>query len=520
MPRISQADPTTRKALLERSLSDWHNAVHFGADPSGVADSRAPIQEAIDAAASTGGGTVYLPEGIYLLNSPLVLSDKHGVTLLGTRPAPALTQVCPDLAASISTGTWLRPVTLGATNGIEVNTDANPAQDDAVSNAAIINIGFYCFAECIKGGAYNRLSFGFGRLQDLFFVGKHGSTLCSRHALNLRNFQHTQINHVKAWDCLEPFRFAAAHSTCSPGNSVLIEPYAYMNQQINGNYGIGLLAESGSQPLNALTIIRPQVNWFQAAAPRTGKANIKLSGAGGIATVVNCGLYDCDLEGPNDAHIECTNTANIYLGIATVTTNATASIVLANHSGIIVSATPDVTINATDDASAQRTVVMGRIKQMIGRHLPGFRYEQASYSFVSAFAHNGRYITLAENTAENCARLVNMQLVEKMTEISGNGYQGTLGGEVAGTIFVTCNHAMNPVVLYLPAISALTHGIEFEFILKYTLGAACQIRCSGSEKIENSIGYALTARWQKVRVKACNDDATWIVLYGDGTKLP
>ncbi len=520
MPRISQADNATRKALLERSLSDWYNVVHYGADPAGVSDSRSGIQDAIDAAASAGGGTVYIPEGIYLVSAPLVLSDKHGVTLLGSRPAPALTQVCPDLAASISTGAWLRPVKLGVTNGIEINTDTNPAQDDAVSNAAIINLGFYCFAECIKGGAFNRLSFGFGRLQDLFFVGNDRSTVYTAHALNLRNFQHTQINHVKAWNCLEPFRFAAAHSVCSPGNSVIIEPYCYMNNLVSGDFGIGLIAEAGSQALNALTIIRPQVNWFQAAAPRSGKANIKINGAGGASSyVVQCGLYDCDLEGPNDAHIESTNAAHIYIGVAGSTTDATATIKLSNHSGIIMSANPSMSINATDDFSAQNTMVMGRIKQMLGIHMPGFRYEQVSNSFVSGFAHNGRYLTFSESHSENCARLVNMQFVEEMTEYIGSGNQGTLGGDVAGTILVNCNHSTIPITFYLPAISSVTYGIEYVFILKNTSGAACEVRSNTGDTLEGGLGYNLIARWQKVRVKACNDNATWIVLYGDGVKV-
>jgi Pectate lyase superfamily protein len=520
MPKISQADPPTRKALLERSLSDWYNVIHFGADPTGIADSRASIQQAIDAASSAGGGTIYIPEGIYLLSAPLVLSDRHGVTLLGSRPAPAFTQVCPDLGGSISTGTWLRPVSLGATNGIELNTDAHPSQTGAISNAAILNIGFYCFAECIKGGGYNRHSFGFGRLQDLLFVGKNGATVHTQHALDLANFQHTQINYVKAWDCMEPFRFSANSSTCSPGNSVVIEPYAYMNQQSSGNFGIGLFAESGSQALNAITIIRPQVNWFQATAPGSGKANIVLSGAGGSATVSNCSLYDCDTEGPNDAHIKCVNTANIYLGIGSVTPNATASVLLTNHSGVIVSASPDVTIKATDDASAVSTVATGRIKQMLGIPLSGFRYEQASHAYVLAVGHNNRCITLPENTSETCARLTNMQIVEGLTEFVGSGNHGTLARSAAGTILVNCNHTTNPFTFYLPPIDSLTYGIEYEFIFKSTNGGACQIRCNAGNTVEGNAGYDLAVQWQKVRLKACNDNVTWVVLYGDGARVP
>jgi parallel beta-helix repeat protein len=43
------------------------NVVFFGADPTGVADSTAAIQAAIDAAFAAGGGVVIVPPGIYLL---------------------------------------------------------------------------------------------------------------------------------------------------------------------------------------------------------------------------------------------------------------------------------------------------------------------------------------------------------------------------------------------------------------------------------------------------------------------
>jgi len=42
----------------------------FGADPTGVRDSTAAIQKALDRAGEAGGGVVYLPEGTYRVNSP------------------------------------------------------------------------------------------------------------------------------------------------------------------------------------------------------------------------------------------------------------------------------------------------------------------------------------------------------------------------------------------------------------------------------------------------------------------
>jgi hypothetical protein len=54
-------------SMIENGVFDVTN---YGADPTGVADSKASIQSAIDAAAANGG-TVYIPPGQYKLNSGL-----------------------------------------------------------------------------------------------------------------------------------------------------------------------------------------------------------------------------------------------------------------------------------------------------------------------------------------------------------------------------------------------------------------------------------------------------------------
>ena len=58
------------------------SVVSYGADPTGVADSTAAIQAAINAVAALGGGTVFLPDGVYNISSTLTISSS-GVTLLG-----------------------------------------------------------------------------------------------------------------------------------------------------------------------------------------------------------------------------------------------------------------------------------------------------------------------------------------------------------------------------------------------------------------------------------------------------
>ena len=41
------------------------NVLNYGADPSGVRDSTAAIQAAVNAASAAGGGTVYFPPGTF-----------------------------------------------------------------------------------------------------------------------------------------------------------------------------------------------------------------------------------------------------------------------------------------------------------------------------------------------------------------------------------------------------------------------------------------------------------------------
>ena len=57
------------------------NVLDYGADPTGLTDSRAAIQAAIDFAAANNGGIVFVPSGSYVCSSGLIL--KRGVNLVG-----------------------------------------------------------------------------------------------------------------------------------------------------------------------------------------------------------------------------------------------------------------------------------------------------------------------------------------------------------------------------------------------------------------------------------------------------
>lgn len=59
-----------------------YNVQSYGAAGNGATNDAAAIQSAIDAAASAGGGTVLFPEGVYKINSPLVVSTSN-IRLVG-----------------------------------------------------------------------------------------------------------------------------------------------------------------------------------------------------------------------------------------------------------------------------------------------------------------------------------------------------------------------------------------------------------------------------------------------------
>lgn len=68
--------------LLDRG-SHVFNVLAFGAIGDGVADDTAEIQAAIDAAAAAGGGTVFIPDGDFMISSSITLKNLVSITGVG-----------------------------------------------------------------------------------------------------------------------------------------------------------------------------------------------------------------------------------------------------------------------------------------------------------------------------------------------------------------------------------------------------------------------------------------------------
>jgi len=76
------------ETTVEEKLSQYISVIDFGADPTGVADSTAEIQAAIDAAATVGasanyGATVFFPSGKYVISSTINLPGAQYISLIG-----------------------------------------------------------------------------------------------------------------------------------------------------------------------------------------------------------------------------------------------------------------------------------------------------------------------------------------------------------------------------------------------------------------------------------------------------
>jgi hypothetical protein len=76
----------TTARTLANLFADVINVLDFGADPTGSSSSTTAISNAITAANTAGGKTVFFPAGHYLYTASAAISVGNGITLLGESP--------------------------------------------------------------------------------------------------------------------------------------------------------------------------------------------------------------------------------------------------------------------------------------------------------------------------------------------------------------------------------------------------------------------------------------------------
>jgi polygalacturonase len=111
-------DSQGAKATLQSDIPD--PATDFGAAADGVTDDEPVLQSALDAAAAQGGGTVYLPAGVYGVGAPLIL--RSGVHLVGDgRGKTVLRTLVHSIGKTVEeTGVWAA-VAMVSANGSSVS---------------------------------------------------------------------------------------------------------------------------------------------------------------------------------------------------------------------------------------------------------------------------------------------------------------------------------------------------------------------------------------------------------------
>ena len=69
--QFTQAGTGAVERTVSSKLQDVVSVTDFGADPTGVTNARASIQDGLDYLRNNGGGTLFIPPGEYLINAPL-----------------------------------------------------------------------------------------------------------------------------------------------------------------------------------------------------------------------------------------------------------------------------------------------------------------------------------------------------------------------------------------------------------------------------------------------------------------
>ena len=94
--KLQTLPPASGSASAGTGASIYFNVVYYGADPSGVSECSEEIQNAIDAAGDSDGGTVYFPYGTYKIDTTLVFPTvasqfyQKRISLLGENPQTTL----------------------------------------------------------------------------------------------------------------------------------------------------------------------------------------------------------------------------------------------------------------------------------------------------------------------------------------------------------------------------------------------------------------------------------------------
>jgi hypothetical protein len=133
-------DESQQSATLQTDVTDFTN--DLGAAANGITDDEPVLQRALDAAAAQGGGTVYVPEGVYGIAAPLIL--RSGVRLVGDgQSKTVLRTLVQSIGKTVDeTGVWAAVAMVSADGAsiADLTIDLSVAATEA-NGIAILPLG-------------------------------------------------------------------------------------------------------------------------------------------------------------------------------------------------------------------------------------------------------------------------------------------------------------------------------------------------------------------------------------------
>jgi hypothetical protein len=289
---------------------------------------------------------------------------------------------------------------------------------------------------------------------------------------------------------------ASNHDGCQPGNSVVIDFYAYLDFGVQPDYGIMLeVVDTGSTPrtLNAISFFRPQVNAFGLQRPPQGLNNalIKVKGIP-AAPVTSCEFYGLDAEGGSDCAVMLENAFFTHVVIAVVVA-AYNNYVLRLKNGrntYAVSMVPDVNVDM--DAPSWPSMLVGFAKTPFKDRRPfGFYWDESTRSTSLQFDLNDHGYQQPENTGYLKSNRLNIA-----DQIDGESAGRTLMPGIGGTIQVP---NITTVTFTLPDANTY-EGLTFTFV-KTSANAQPVI-------IQGMVGQTINGKALNSEIKAQYDTIT------------
>jgi len=233
-----------------RTLDIWENALHYGADPTGVSNSSTAIQAAIDALPVNGGG-VYIPKGKYKITSTINMDNY--VSLRGAGQGTCLvpqTGANPMIKVDTKSGTRIEHMNIGAPLG---DLSLLPT---ATGEAVYLTGG-------VGGQNDNHIT-------DVLFVGMQGT---STYALKIENNLEVMVSRCHFYGChgggitFTGNANAGVVRDCLMSNTGLGALSAIFIEQVDGIgvYGTVIEAWAGDYGINVYGSLHCTIegNWFE-----------------------------------------------------------------------------------------------------------------------------------------------------------------------------------------------------------------------------------------------------------------